>query len=123
MAKRVLFVDGDLTIVTSVTSMLEEMGCQVRIETSGMDALVVFAHNPAGFDLIITDLGMPDISGLLLAEKLLKMRGDVPILLLTGEDGEKMSKARETGIRWFGAKPLSIAALAQTVRTALGEAA
>ena len=123
MGKRILFVDGDQTIAEVVNTMLEEMGHQVRIETSGMDALAVFSANPGGYDLIITDLGMPDISGLLLAERLLRMRGDIPILLLSGPDGEKLSRARETGIRWFGMKPISIIALAETVRSALAEAA
>jgi CheY-like chemotaxis protein len=123
MGKRILFVDGDQTIAEVVNTMLEEMGHQVRIETSGMDALAVFSANPGGYDLIITDLGMPDISGLLLAERLLRMRGDIPILLLSGPDGEKLSRARETGIRWFGMKPISITALAETVRSALAEAA
>ena len=123
MGKRILFVDGDQTIAEVVNTMLEEMGHQVRIETSGMDALAVFSTNPGGYDLIIMDLGMPDISGLLLAEKLLRMRGDIPILLLSGPDGEKLSRARETGIRWFGMKPISIIALAETVRSALAEAA
>ncbi|MBP1732796.1 MAG: hypothetical protein H6Q55_3225 [Deltaproteobacteria bacterium] len=123
MGKRILFVDGDQTIAEKVNTMLEEMGHLVRIETSGMDALAVFSTNPGGYDLIIMDLGMPDISGLLLAEKLLRMRGDIPILLLSGPDGEKLSRARETGIRWFGMKPISIIALAETVRSALAEAA
>ena len=123
MGKRILFVDGDQTIAEKVNTMLEELGHLVRIETSGMDALAVFSTNPGGYDLIIMDLGMPDISGLLLAEKLLRMRGDIPILLLSGPDGEKLSRARETGIRWFGMKPISIIALAETVRSALAEAA
>ena len=123
MGKRILLVDGDQTIVETVHAMLEEMGYQVRMETSGMDALAVFANNPEEYDLVITDLGMPDISGLLLAERLLKMRCDIPIVLLTGQDGEKQSKARETGIRWFSMKPISITALAETVRSALIEAA
>lgn len=123
MGKRILFVDGDQTIVERVNTMLEEMGHQVRIETSGMEALAAFSVNPGGYDLIITDLGMPDISGLLLAERLLRMRSDIPILLLSMLDGEKLSRARETGIRWFGMKPISITALAETVRSALAEAA
>jgi CheY-like chemotaxis protein len=123
MGKRILLVDSDQAIVAVVNSMLGEMGYQVRMETSGMDALDVFFDDPAGYDLIITDLGMPDISGLLLAERCLRLRGDIPIVLLTGADGEKLSKARETGIRWFGMKPISVAALAETVRSALTEAA
>ena len=123
MSKRILFVDGDQTIAETVNTMLQEMGHKVRMETSGMDALAVFSHNPADFDLIITDLGMPDISGLLLAERFFKMRRDIPIVLLTGLDGEQQSRARETGIRWFAMKPISIGALAETVKSALTEAA
>jgi CheY-like chemotaxis protein len=123
MGKRILFIDGDQTIVEKVNTMLEEMGHQVQMETSGMDALDVFSGNPAGFDLVITDLGMPDISGLRLATRLLKIRGDIPIVLLTGLDGEQLSKARQTGIQWFGIKPISIPALADTVRSALMETA
>jgi FixJ family two-component response regulator len=62
---------------------------------------------------------MPDVSGLLLAEKLLKVRADIPVVLLTGLEGQAQSKARESGIRWFGMKPLSITDLADTVESAL----
>ncbi len=123
MSKRILFVDGDQAIVDAVYLMLSEMGHRVRMVASGMEGLAVFSHNPTGFDLIITDLGMSDISGLRLAERLLKVRGDIPIVLLTSEDGEKQSRARETGIRWFALKPISMDALAATVKSALAEAA
>jgi two-component system, cell cycle sensor histidine kinase and response regulator CckA len=123
MSKRILFVDGDHTIVQAVNGMLEGMGHTVRLETSGMDALTAFSNNPADFDLVITDLGMPDISGLLLVEKFLKMRADIPIVLLTGLDGQAQSRARENGVHWFGMKPLSLAALAETVESALMGAA
>jgi len=88
--------------------MLEDMGHQVHMETSGAHALNTFTNNPGGFDLIITDLGMPDISGLRLAEMLLKVRANIPILLLTGLEGQAQSRARESGIHLFGIKPLSI---------------
>lgn len=123
MGKRVLFVDGDQTIAEAVNAMLENMGHRVQMETSGADALSTFSNDPNGFDLIITDVGMPDISGLLLIEKIFKVRADIPVVLLTGVEGQAQSKARESGIRWFGMKPLSIADLAGTVEDALMGAA
>jgi DNA-binding NtrC family response regulator len=123
MSKRILFIDCDQAVSAAVNAMLEGMGHSVRTETLGTDALNVFSDNPGGFDLIITDLGMPDVSGLLLVEKLLKMRADIPVVLLTGIDGQAQSKARESGIRWFGIKPLSMTELARTVENALSEAA
>ncbi len=122
MSKKILLVDSDQTIVEAVNSMLEGMGHEVRMETTGMDALRLFSGDPHGFDLIITELGMPDISGLLLAEKLLRIRSDIPVLLITGLEGQAQSMARQSGIRWFGMKPLSMADLAQTVTSALMEA-
>jgi len=119
MSKRILFADGDQTIVEAVTGMLKEMGHEIRTETSGAEALAVFSHNPGGFDLIITDIGMPDISGLLLVKKFLKMRADIPIVLLAGPDGQEQSRARKTGIRWFCMKPLLLPELADTVENAL----
>jgi len=112
-------VDGDQTIGEAVTAMLEEMGHEVRTETSGMGALAVFSHDPGAFDLVITDVGMPDISGLLLAEKFFKTRADVPLVLLTGAEGEALSRARETGIRWYCMKPISLSALQGAVESAL----
>ncbi|MGD0229227.1 MAG: response regulator [Syntrophorhabdales bacterium] len=123
MGRRVLFVDGDRTIVEAINAMLVGMGHHVRMETSGVDALRVFSKNPGGFDLIIADLGMPDMSGLLLVEKLLLVRSDIPVVLLTGLEGQAQSKARESGIHWFGMKPLSMTDLAATVENALAEAA
>lgn len=123
MNEQILFVDGDQTIAEKVSAVLGEMGYQVRMETSGMEALTVFSSNPTAYDLIITDLGMPDISGLLLAEKFLRLRGDIPIVLLTGPEGEKLSRERQTGIRWFGIKPISMIDLADTIKRALLPAA
>lgn len=123
MSKRILLVDGDQTIVESVNGMLEGMGHKVRTETSGADALDAFSSNPGGFDLVITDLGMPDISGFLLVKKLLQVRSDIPIVLLTSPDGQAQSMERQSGIRWFGIKPLSITDLAGIVENALMETA
>jgi CheY-like chemotaxis protein len=119
MNKQILFVDSDQTIMEKVGAMLEEMGYEVRMEMSGMGALTVFSNNPATYDLIIMDLGMPDISGLILAERFLRLRGDIPIVLLTGPEGEKLSKERNTGIQWFGMKPISTVDLADTINKAL----
>ncbi len=110
------------TIIEAVNNMLEGMGHNVQLETTGGDALTAFSGKPAEFDLIITDLGMPDISGLLLVDKFLKMRANIPIVLLTGVDGQAQCRARND-VRWFGMKPISLTALAETVESALLSAA
>ena len=119
MGKRILFADGDQMMAEPVNTMLLQMGHLVQIETSGQEALDTFGNNPSKFDLVVMDVGMPDISGLLLAEKLMRIRSDIPIVLLTGTDEQTRTRARASGIRWFGMKPVSIIELTQTVENAL----
>ena len=119
MGKRILFIDGDEAISEAVNTTLGGAGHRIRMETSGMKALEVFSRDPYAFDLIVMDVGLPDISGLLLAEKLFKLRADLPVVLLTGAEGQTHAKARESAIRWFGIKPLSMTDLAKTAERAL----
>lgn len=119
MNKRILFVDGDATVIGAVNDMLEQMGHKVQLEISGIDALTAFERDPGGFNLIIAELGMPDISGFLLVQKFLKIRSDIPVILLTNQEGQTQSIARESGIRWFAIKPLSLTELSSTVDVAM----
>jgi CheY-like chemotaxis protein len=119
MSKRILFADGDQLMAEPVNTMLLQMGCLVQMETSGKETLDTFDNNPSKFDLVVMDVGMPDMSGLLLAEKLMRIRSDIPIVLLTGADEQTRTRARASGIRWFGMKPVSIIELTQTVENAL----
>jgi CheY-like chemotaxis protein len=119
MSKRILFADGDQLMAEPVNTMLLQMGCLVQMETSGKETLDTFDNNPSKFDLVVMDVGMPDMSGLLLAEKLMRIRSDIPIVLLTGTDEQTRTRARASGIRWFGMKPVSIIELTQTVENAL----
>jgi two-component system, cell cycle sensor histidine kinase and response regulator CckA len=121
MAKKILFVDGDEAMARMVSSMLEEMGYQVKLVTSGMNALDIFFNDPSQFDLVVTDQGMPDMSGLLLAKRLTRMRADIPVVLLTGLNDEFQTRARESGIRGFAAKPVNETNLAQAIENALKE--
>ena len=123
MGKRILFIEGDQAISEAVNGMLEGAGHHPHIATDGAGAFEVFSRRPSTFDLIVMDVGLPDISGLRLAEKLLGLRADVPIVLLTGEEGQTQSRERNSGIRYFGMKPLSMTDLAQTVEEALTGAA
>jgi DNA-binding response OmpR family regulator len=118
-AKRILFVDGDPTTAGTLTGMLDQMGYDVQLETSGIDAFNSFYEGPSKFDLVITDQGMPDISGLLLAQRLIRIRADVPIILMTGLDNEFQSRARGSGICEFAKKPITQTELAEAIRRAL----
>jgi PAS domain S-box-containing protein len=120
--ERILCVDDEQVLVDVAKQMLEKLGYQVVTSTSSAEALKLFQAQPDGFDLVITDLTMPNLTGDRLAPELIKIRPDVPVILCSGYSEHLTGKhLRETGIRSFLMKPLLIGDLATTVRRILDE--
>jgi PAS domain S-box-containing protein len=118
--ERVLFIDDEQTIADMGRQMLERLGYEVVAMTSSIKALELFRAEPGGFDLVITDMTMPHMTGDKLAKELMKIRHDIPVILCTGHSRHaSKEKAKELGIRTFFMKPILMRALAETVREAL----
>jgi len=115
--ERILIVDDEEQIVDFWTQLLGKMGYKVTGSTSGTEILKKFRLHPDEYDLVITDMAMSEITGDKLAEKILKIRGDIPIILCTGySDNINMEKAKEIGIKAFLMKPIGKNELAKTIR-------
>ncbi len=120
--ERILFVDDEETLSEMAGHMLEKLGYMVKVSSSSNEALELFCHSPEDFDLLITDQTMPDLSGMNLAQEILAIRPDLPVLLYTGYSAAVDSKeARRIGIRQCLMKPLSMNVLAGAVRKTLDE--
>ena len=119
-SERILFVDDEDTLVTLGKKILEKLGYTVTTRTSSIEALELFRAQPDGFDFVITDMTMPNMTGDRLAKELLEIRNDIPILLCTGYS-ERISKekANQIGICDFVMKPLEMGNLARTIRNVL----
>jgi CheY-like chemotaxis protein len=86
--------------------ILEGWGYRVTGHTESPAALQAFMDNPQGFDLVMTDLTMPKMTGLELARRIMAVRPDIPIVLMTGfSEATTLEKARLMGIREFLIKP------------------
>jgi len=120
--ERILFVDDEEVMVETTKGMLEHLGYKVVARTSSIETLEVFRNYPERFDLVITDMTMPKMTGDELARELLKIRPDMPIILCTGFN-EKIDeeKAKEVGIREFVMKPTVMREMAMTIRNVLDE--
>lgn len=118
--ERILLVDDEQPLVEIEKQMLERLGYTVTARTSSVEALALFKAQPNRFDLVITDIVMPNMTGEKLAEKLMDIRTDIPVILCTGYS-EKFTRehASERGIQSFLMKPLVMQDLANTVRQAL----
>jgi CheY-like chemotaxis protein len=116
----ILLVDDEQPLVDIGKQMLERLGYTVAARTSSVEALALFNAQPNRFDLVITDIVMPNMTGEKLAEKLMDIRADIPVILCTGYS-EKFTRrqASNMGIRSFLMKPLVMQDLANTVRQAL----
>jgi PAS domain S-box-containing protein len=105
--EKILFVDDESMLAELGKRMLTSLGYWVNSKTDSKEALKYFKKYPKQFDLVITDMTMPNLSGAELACAMLQIRPDLPIILCTGYH-EKMSakEAQKLGIKAFIAKPL-----------------
>ncbi len=118
--ERILLVDDEEAQGQSIQNMLERLGYRVVLKTESWEALSLFREDPRVFDLMITDQTMPQITGISLAEEVMGIRPDMPVVLCTGfSDAVDAERAHALGIRQFLMKPFSIGDMAETVRRAL----
>ena len=118
--QRILFVDDESALVNMGRQRLSRLGYHVEGYTSSVEALAQFQANPGRYDLVITDMTMPVISGDQLARRLIEIRPDIPIILCTGYSRQiSDKKATACGIRSLLMKPITIKEMAETVKRVL----
>ena len=118
--ERILFVDDEESIAAMTTEMLTRLGYRVTALTDSRKALELFSKDPLAFDLVITDMTMPQMTGDKLAMKLMALRPGLPVILCTGfSDLIDDTRARAMGIAAFVSKPVLNRRLAETIRKVL----
>ena len=118
--EHILLVDDEKSIADVTTSMLERLGYKVTVRLSGFDALEAFRSLADTIDLLITDLTMPQMTGLQLYREIKRIKPEIKVIICTGFS-EQLScdKSRVIGIEGFLNKPVVMAELAHCVRRAL----
>ena len=120
--ERILLIDDEEQIVSMEQQMLENLGYEVTARTDSSEALKEFSQKPQNFDLVITDMTMPHMTGDKLAQKLLDIKPDIPVILCTGFNEDiTEEKALAMGIQKFVMKPVIKNDLATTIRTVLDQ--
>jgi len=116
----ILVVDDEPALTDLAKKLLSKLGYTVISRNSSMEALELFRKRPDQFDLVITDMTMPFMTGDKLAQQILAIRKNIPIILCTGySEFITEEKARQMGIRQLLMKPLESEKLALTVRRVL----
>ena len=107
--ERILYLDDEESLVVLAKRLLERMGYQVTGFNDSAQALAAFTTAPGDFDLVLTDLSMPGMSGMEVSRRMLEIRPDIPVLLATGYvRSEDVEQARSIGIREVIWKPQTI---------------
>jgi PAS domain S-box-containing protein len=118
--ERVLLVDDEVQICEAIGSLLERVGYRVTAFSDPTLALQALTQDPLGFDVLLTDLTMPKLSGVDLAQAALRVRGDLPVVVTSGYTAQWTSeRLRASGIHEFAPKPLIFSELSQALRRAL----
>ena len=117
----ILLVDDEQSLVMVGRKLLEHLGYKVTAVNESSQALELFKENPFGFDLVITDQTMPELTGVELAQQITSIRVGTPIILLTGyRNSETVSDARAAGVSEILTKPIDIRVFSQKIRRVLG---
>ncbi len=118
--ERILFVDDEKSMAIMAKQSIERLGYKVTVQTDSKEALELFRKQPAGFDLVITDLTMPHMTGEMLTKEIVKIRDDIPVILSTGDLNVKADeKIKNIGIQSLIRKPFERQSIAKIIRDVL----
>lgn len=123
--ERLLVVDDEPRLAEALRNMLETLGYRVTVSTGSIEALETFRKNMKDnpFDLVATDLTMPQMTGIQLAGELLELQPDLPVILFSGHhDPVTVARAEAMGIGPLLLKPLTMHEIATAVREKLDRA-
>ncbi len=119
-SEAILFIDDEESIAKMIGKMLEKLGYQIEKQLNPVEALELFKIKPDSFDLVITDMTMPQMDGVNLAEKIKEIKSDIPVIICTGHSAIiDEEKAKQIGIDGFVMKPVSKLEFAKTIRDIL----
>ncbi len=113
----VIYVDDEPALMRPVLMLLRQLGYRATGFASPREALAAVQANPMAVDLVLTDLSMPELSGLDLARELHAVRPNLPIVLVSGFAPQPNAQLAHFGIRHRLTKPFD----AQTLASVLGE--
>ena len=118
----VLFIDDEAVLCRSVAGLLERLGYRVTAKSDPTEALELFRAKPNEFDLVLTDLTMPGLTGVDVAREVLRLAPDKPVLLMSGFNSTWTAEAlKALGVVDLIPKPLGAARLSESLALALAK--
>lgn len=118
--EHILVVDDDIMLLDVTKRGLNSLGYHVTIETSSLEAIRKFKAHPDEYDLVITDMSMPEMAGDQMSLVMRDLRADIPMIMCTGFSAQMTEHiAQKKGFAAFLMKPVQLGDLARGVRRIL----
>ena len=116
----ILLIDDELSVLGVMQKILDRLGYKVTGKSDSLEALELFRKGPDAFNIVVTDMTMPNLSGVDLAQKMSIIKPGIPIVLCTGFN-EKINQetAEENGISRLIMKPVTKGEIAEVLREVL----
>lgn len=116
----ILVIDDETAVTETISHMLDQLGYHAVTGNDSVQAVTLFSENPSGFELVITDLFMPEMNGFDVAEKVRAAQPGVPVIIIAGNDKDiDREQLRLSDISTVLVKPVAFSELAAAVRKAL----
>ncbi|MDJ0623884.1 MAG: response regulator [Desulfocapsaceae bacterium] len=121
-SEHILLIDDEPPIARMGTQLLESLGYSVTARTSSYEALELFREKSDAFDIVITDMTMPQMTGAELASQLIELQPEIPVILCSGySDQISAAEAAQIGVKEFVYKPFTKAELSEKIQCVLGK--
>ncbi len=120
--ERLLVVDDEEEILSVYSGLIQAYGYSIKTFPNSLDALEHFKEDPSAYDLVLTDMTMPNLSGDLLGKSIMRIRPEIPVVICTGfskimEYGDSL----DAGFAAYLTKPVEAGKLLNTIRRVLDE--
>ncbi len=118
--ERILLVDDEQDVLEALAELISLQGYSVTSFSDSREALAAFSNTPLSFDIVVTDMTMPHLSGESLGKEIMTIRPDIPVVLCTGfSKSMGLKRCLEAGFAAFLNKPLDVRVLCRTIRQSL----
>ncbi|MGB3223015.1 MAG: AAA family ATPase [Desulforhopalus sp.] len=120
--EHILFVDDEEAITRMNQQIIKRLGYRITTYNNPQKALDAFRNSPQSFNLVITDLTMPEMTGTELAKSIKNIRRETPVMICTGDGGIiNATSAANLGVEAYLAKPITMRKLERAIRDILGK--